>query len=208
MRFVPPERGRPAAERGEWRGRKLATEVTDLVVEGFPGSGNSFVSNCLRTHLDPSLNVESHFHYTAQLKRAVTFGVPAVVLVRSPAEAWSSLKSKEPLLADWVIGLRWILYYRYVLRNLSELHVFTFVEVVEDVDVLRRCPAIRNLVDGEISTNPAYRRPSAERVEIRTDRKIVRFLLGIAEGLFREIRERRAADPHGAPHLDPGAPAG
>lgn len=189
MRYVAPVRGVPVASRGEWQGRKLATAATDLVVEGFPGSGNSFVSNCLRSHLDADLNVESHFHYTAQLKRALAYGVPAVVLVRSPADAWSSLKSKEPLIADGIIGLRWILYHRYVLKHASELHVFFFDEVVEDLGVLRRCEAIRGWVDGEFSADPAYRRESPERVEIGKDDPVGRLLLGIAEKLFRELRE-------------------
>jgi hypothetical protein len=192
-RYESPPRGRPVASRGEWKGRKLATAATDLVVEGFPGSGNSFLSNCLRRHVGAAVSVESHFHYTAQLKRALAFGVPAVVLVRSPADAWRSLKSKEPLLADWVIGLRWILYHRWVLRNVSALHVFTFDEVVEDVDVLRRCRAIRRFVDGEIARDLSYRRESPERIAITTEGLSGRLLLEKAEKLFRQIREQRRA---------------
>ena len=190
-RFVDPISGRPAAMRGQWPGRKLVSRSTDLVVEGFPGSANSFVSNTIRDHASSSTLVESHFHYTVQLKRALALGIPAVVLVRDPRGACDSMKSKQPETWDLVIVLRWILFHRFVRRHLDELHVFLFRDVVDDVDVVRReCEAVRSLVRGTLVPIEAYRRESSVRRRVNSDSVPVRWLLRRADRICRKIAVR------------------
>lgn len=180
-----------AAGPEDWPGRRLVTRDTDLVVDGFPGSGNSFVSNCLRDSA-AGARLESHFHYTVQLKRALALGVPAVVIVRQPAAAWSSLKSKEPALFDWLIALRWILYHSYVRRHLATLHVFLFEDVTADLDLLRRsCSAVRRIVAGRLEADPGYRRASKHRTAVEDSGPLLRLLGGRAAAIYREIREGR-----------------
>ncbi len=162
------------------------------MVEGFPGSGNSFVSNCLRDAVGGAWTVESHFHYTAQLKRAIALGVPAVVIVREPWAAWSSLKSKEPALCDWLIALRWICYHSYVRRHLETLHVFLFEDVTADLDLLRRsCSAVRRMVDGRLEPDPGYRRASERRTAVEDSGALLRCLSRKAAAIYRDIREDR-----------------
>ncbi len=193
------QRPGPFAEwqRGkDWRQRKIAFPETELVIDGFPGSGNSFVASSLRDVLGDETDVVSHFHHTVQLKRAIAFGVPAVVVVRQPLAAASSLKSKQPDLWDAVILLRWIVYHRYVARHQDRLDVFLFDEVVADVDVIRRDSAgvdelVRRRGARRIVPNTSYLRRSGKRVEIDTAGGINRLLLRAARGLYARIHSAR-----------------
>lgn len=190
------ERPGPLADwqRGQdWRHRKIAFPETELVIDGFPGSGNSFVASSVRDVLGDEIDVVSHFHHTVQLRRALAFGVPAVVVVRQPLAAASSLKSKQPDLWDAVILLRWIVYHRYVARHLDRLDVFLFDEVVADVDLIRRGSAgvselMRRRGVQRIVPNPSYLRTSTRRVEIRERQWPQRLLLRIADSWYERIR--------------------
>jgi hypothetical protein len=194
------ERPGPLSEwrRGEdWRHRKICFPGTELVIDGFPGSGNSFVASSLRDALGDETDAVSHFHHTVQLKRAVAFGVPAVVVVREPRSAASSLKSKQPAIRDAVILLRWIVYHRFVARHLDRLDVFLFDEVVADVDVVRRRSAgvtelLRRRGVAAVVPNPSWLRRSASRVEIDETGAVHRWLLRVARRLYARI-EREAA---------------
>jgi hypothetical protein len=189
------ERPGPLAEwrRGQdWRHRKIAFPETELVIDGFPGSANSFVSSSLRDALGDEVDAVSHFHHTVQLKRAIAFGVPAVVVVREPLAAASSLKSKDPGLWDAVILLRWIVYHRYLDRHSDRLDVVLFDEVVADVDVIRRRSAgvaelLRRRGAGAIVPNRSYLRRSEDRVEIDQEGMAGRWLLRIARRLYARL---------------------
>lgn len=172
----------------EWRHRKIVFPETDLVVEGFPGSGNSFVANSLHDATRERYLITSHFHHTVQLKRALAFGVPALVVVRGPLAAANSLKSKEPAFWDGLILARWILYHRFVLKHIDRLEVFLFDEVTRDLDLIRReCVAVRQLLDTPLVPNPAHRRASETRVEIGSERFTNRCLLRLARSLYGRI---------------------
>ena len=176
---------------GEWKERKLATASTDLVIEGFPGSGNTFVSNTVREHVDGPCRIESHFHYTAQLRRALAFGVPAIVIVRQPLDACRSLQGKEPALFPSLILWRWLLYHRFVLRHAGRLEVFLFDDVIHDIDLVRReCSAVQALVDRPLTANLEHRRASATPPRIDVTTPLRRALLRRAATLYEKFSTR------------------
>jgi hypothetical protein len=63
---------------------------TDLVIEGFPRSGNSFAREAVLLS-NPTLRVASHLHAAAHAIAAVRWGVPTLILVRDVDAAVSSL---------------------------------------------------------------------------------------------------------------------
>ena len=190
----PPDPSTPDTRR-EWRARKLVTRHTDLCVEGFPGSGNSFVSNSIRDAASRPLNVVSHFHWTAQLRRALALDVPAVVLVRHPRQACMSLKSKQPELWIWAVTLRWLRYHTFVLGHLDRLDVCLFDEFTRDLDLVRRSSAaVGRLVEGPIRAELSYRRPSSSATEPRWEGPFQSRLLHSAERIYDSI-VARAAQP-------------
>lgn len=173
---------------GDWRERKFVSRFTDLCIEAFPGSGSSFVSNSVRMAVDRPVNIESHFHRTVQLKRALGLAVPVVVLVRDPVAACASLRSKNPRVAEWVVLLRWIHYHRWVSCHLGALEVFLFDEVIEDVDLLRRrSPTIASLVARPIAPHEEFRLASRTRVPIDQGRVLNRRLLSAARSIYERI---------------------
>lgn len=188
-RFTPPREGSPP-RRGEWQPRKIAGPGIDLVVEGFPGSANSYLSNSLRAALPAGVRVVSHFHYTVQIKRALALGLPVVVLVRDPRGACSSYKSKQPQLWSWPIVLRWLLYHRYVWRQLQRLDVIFFDEIIGDLGaVVRRSSRLQGLLGGHpVRGDVSLRRASVRHVQISNDGPVSSRLLRRADRLYARIR--------------------
>jgi hypothetical protein len=170
---------------GAWRERSLAGPETDLVIDGFPGSANSWVANAIRRAVERPVRIESHFHYTVQLRRAVAYGVPAVVLLREPRAACDSLKSKEPHTWDVLIVLHWLHYYRWVARHQSTLIVVRFEDAIRDVDGLRRSvPAVGHLCARMLRGDALSRRASKTRAHLDRSRPWTRWLLARANNQY------------------------
>jgi len=72
---------------------------TDLVIEGFPRSGNTFAVAAFQSAQGGETRVAHHFHSPAQVKLGLELGVPVLVLVREPAAAVSSLMLRLPFLS-------------------------------------------------------------------------------------------------------------
>ncbi len=187
-RAVPSTRDAPGAPPS-WRGRKLVTRNTDLVIDGFPGSANSYVANAVRVAIDQPANVESHFHHTVQLTRAIAFDVPVLVVVRAPRDACRSLKSKSPELLDALIALRWLRYHRVVLRHLGRpgFDIVLFDDVIRDVDVVRRrSEGVQRHAARPLVADRAVQRASRERVTFGGGR-FVKWMLARCDRVYNEI---------------------
>lgn len=68
---------------------KLVKTNTDICIEGFPRSGNSFFFKLFKK-ANPEATIAHHIHSPIQLIRAVNLGIPAVALVRKPKDAIAS----------------------------------------------------------------------------------------------------------------------
>lgn len=66
---------------------------TEIVIEGFPRSGNSFAVAAFRESQTRSVKIATHLHNAAQIIRATTLGTPTLVLIREPVAAVISLKA-------------------------------------------------------------------------------------------------------------------
>lgn len=69
---------------------------TEIVVEGFPRSGNSFLEAYLYWSFGRSLRVAHHTHAWAHVHKAITLHKPCLVLVREPDDCVRSLLLKAP----------------------------------------------------------------------------------------------------------------
>jgi len=112
----------------------LPNRRTDLLLTGYPRSGNTFCSSVVkRTY--PELNVVSHIHSTALLKLARSYKTPAVVLIRHPHEAVPSniVKTKYYNGRDDIplaVIDEYIWFYRYVSRHIHDVYLLEFEEAV------------------------------------------------------------------------------
>ena len=64
---------------------------TELVIEGFPRSANSFAEAAFQLVQKKPVRVASHTHVPAQVIQAVKWGIPTIVLFREPDDAVVSL---------------------------------------------------------------------------------------------------------------------
>lgn len=69
--------------------RHLIDKSTDLVVEGFPRSGSTYLVSWLNLS-NPHLKIASHLHSIAHIRSAIRQSIPVVLLLRPPREAVTS----------------------------------------------------------------------------------------------------------------------
>jgi hypothetical protein len=70
-------------------------KTTELVIEGFPRSANSFVVVAFQQAQKKGISIAHHLHVPAQIQLAVRWKIPCIVLIREPLEAISSLLIRD-----------------------------------------------------------------------------------------------------------------
>lgn len=113
--------------------RRDLTPATELVIEGYPRSGNTFAVESFRAAQRVPVNISSHVHTPAQLLRAVAAGVPAVLVVREPVAAATSLLLAAPYLSPRGALYEWIRFHRRLIPHRDQLVVATFDQVTADM---------------------------------------------------------------------------
>ncbi|MGZ0706805.1 hypothetical protein ACWPKO_00530 [Coraliomargarita sp. W4R53] len=76
---------------GHWSRHWIVRADTDITIEGFPRSGNSFARSAFHFSQDREHKIATHVHSHAQIIRSVQLHIPTMVLVRSPKDACLSL---------------------------------------------------------------------------------------------------------------------
>jgi len=122
--------------RGKTSG-KFCSSNTDLCVEGFESSANTYTFEVFR-HLDKSLNIGHHTHAVAGLKLAMRYEVPTLILFRDPCEAIPSVVTRfRPSVCE--ATLNYIYFYEYVLQVVDYVILARFDEITENIgSVIRR----------------------------------------------------------------------
>jgi len=114
-------------------GAKIVTRETDLVVEAFPRSGNTFTVTALQHSQPRRLNIAHHCHAPAQLIRAVRLHKPALLIVRQPKDAVLSFVLRHPGIS-MELGLKsWLHFHRSLLPCTEGMMVATFDQVTNDL---------------------------------------------------------------------------
>jgi hypothetical protein len=65
----------------------LVTESTDVCIEGFPRSANSFAVGAFRHAQPQSIEIAHHTHVPANAMRACEWDIPTLILIRAPYDA-------------------------------------------------------------------------------------------------------------------------
>jgi len=73
--------------------KRLANNTTDIVIEGYPRSGNTFAYFLLLNFRQ--LNIAHHTHSLANIKKGLRRRLPVVVLIRNPYDAIASVLIKR-----------------------------------------------------------------------------------------------------------------
>jgi hypothetical protein len=106
---------------------------TDLVIEGFPRSGNTFAQVAFEMAQPRPVNLAHHLHVPAQLIRAERLGIPRIVLLRMPVDAVVSLLIRHPStpVGDALKTYAW--FYRTVDAKLTSYVLAPFETVTTDL---------------------------------------------------------------------------
>jgi hypothetical protein len=106
---------------------------TEIVIEGFPSSANSFAVAAFRTAQEPkSVQIAHHTHAPAQVIKGLELRIPTMVLIREPEEAVLSLLARSRSLTPDA-GLRgYIGFYEPLVADRGRFVVGSFTEVTTD----------------------------------------------------------------------------
>src|SRR5262245_21620321 len=117
---------------------RLVERDTELVIEGFQRSGNTFAVFAFEMAQDRPIKSAHHLHASAQVTRAVRLGVPVLLLVRDPRDAIVSHVIREPC-ANMPAALRaWTHFYEAALPLRDRIFVADFSRVSTDFGAVIR----------------------------------------------------------------------
>ena len=111
---------------------RFVTDDTDIVIEGFPRSGNTFAVAAFIIAQDRNINVARHTHKVMQVIRAVRLNKPTLVLIRQPADAVLSLTIRHPYITLQQALRTYIRYYNGVKPYRADYVLAKFEDVTID----------------------------------------------------------------------------
>lgn len=123
------------------RGRrvaKIARRDTELVIEGYPRSANTFAVEALQLAQGRAVKVAHHLHAAAHVIGAVRRHVPVLVLVRDPEQAVPSTVVRAPHLSPAQALREYTRFYRWIEPYRDRFVVATFEEVTGDFGPVTR----------------------------------------------------------------------
>ena len=113
---------------------RAVTPETQVVIEGFPRSGNSFARRAFIMAQDERFDVKRiahHLHVPAQVVRAAEWHIPTLVLIRVPRDAVLSLVIRDPISVDQALRY-YVSFYKTVEKYPDAYVLGRFEEVTED----------------------------------------------------------------------------
>jgi hypothetical protein len=201
--FLPTVRLVPALQEPEdphcWVSR-----TTEIVIEGYPRSGNTFAVVAFRQAQGREIEIAHHLHAAAQIKRAARLGVPVIVLIREPSEAILSVAVRDPY-----VSMRWALrsyirFYSTIVPYLEKTVVAPFATVTSDLASIIRMvnmrygTAFKELEPTEDALNSV--RQTVERMgQLDSMRTGWDYRLGVA---LPSEQRRRAKEAYRSEYLD------
>jgi hypothetical protein len=110
----------------------LVDRRTQIVIEGFPRSGNTFAVVAFEQAQRESTRVAHHLHMPAQVIRAVRWGIPTLLLARKPTDAALSWVIREPRVPIRQALKHYVSFYEKAAEYRDALVVGFFEEVTRD----------------------------------------------------------------------------
>ena len=114
----------------EQRNNFLCNKNTDLCVEAYPSSANSFLCRILK-YLNKDLRIGQHTHTIANIKLALKYNIPVITIIRDPLDAISSRAVRFNEEIEKCI-FEYIDFYEYVAAHLDDLVLLSFEKVINN----------------------------------------------------------------------------
>ncbi|HEX2089551.1 MAG TPA: hypothetical protein VHI54_06455 [Actinomycetota bacterium] len=106
---------------------------TDIVIEGFPRSGNTFAYTAFLMAQSRPVRAAGRVHAPAQLIAAARWGIPGIVLIRHPDEAIPSFLIRHPRTGVRQAIRGWLRFYAPLRPYLNRFVVATFDQATRNL---------------------------------------------------------------------------
>lgn len=104
----------------------------DLVIDGFPGSANSFATRAFRAMQSEDYLIGNHYHSPAETIRAIRLGIPVLLTLRRPANSVNSMVRRWPFV-PFESALRWyVMFYEAMEPHLDKMVLSDFPTTTGD----------------------------------------------------------------------------
>jgi hypothetical protein len=113
-------------------GDRVLGSHTDVVIEGYPRSANTFAVTAFELAQERPVTVAHHLHTAAHVIAAVKAGVPVILLVRRPQDAIASVLTRKPSVDPVFAAHTYLRFYDAVANVLGGCIVAEFEQVVSD----------------------------------------------------------------------------
>ncbi len=110
----------------------VLTPDTEIVIEGYPRSGNSFAVAAFEQAQRRPVRIAHHTHTPAHVIAAIRAGIPALVLVRDPGEACVEFVMMKEFLSLRQALRGYVRFYEPLRRYRDGFVVGAFPDVVSD----------------------------------------------------------------------------
>lgn len=109
---------------------------TELLIEGYPRSGNSFVEAAFLCAQPSKVRLAHHCHAAAQVLLGAKWRVPTLVIIRDPLEAACSLIMHHPDIFTPETALQeYLVFYRAIFPVRDKFVLADFKQVTTDLGV-------------------------------------------------------------------------
>ena len=119
--------------------QKIVNHDTEMVIDGFPRTANSFVFNAFATAQGAILDPKNmppfahHSHAAAQIIWAVRQQIPTLVLIREPKDTIFSFHIRTPSISIYQIARGYISFYRALMDYREHFLIGEFNAVTTDL---------------------------------------------------------------------------
>jgi hypothetical protein len=110
----------------------LVDRRTQIVIEGFPRSGNTFAVVAFEQAQREGVRAAHHLHMPAQVMRAARWRIPTLVLIRKPTDAALSWVIREPWVPIRQALEHYVSFYETAAEYRGSFVVGFFEEVTRD----------------------------------------------------------------------------
>lgn len=113
---------------------RVVRPKTELVIDGFQGSANSFATQAFKDYQTKSVELSHHMHSPTQIVKAIEQGVPVLLTLRDPISAVLSLTSRWPHLSVNQGLKSYIRFYSQIEPYAGQCVVSTFEQTINHLD--------------------------------------------------------------------------
>ncbi len=128
-------------------GLSVLNKDTELLIDGFPRSANTYAVATFKLLNNNNYRIAHHVHGAGQFKKAAKYNIPAILLIREPLDAVSSLIIRYPKLDAQQVIMNYQNFYS-PLVSLSEHYV-----VGDFNQIINNFSGIIGLVNKKFSCN-------------------------------------------------------